>query len=219
VGRGTLVVNDKGFQVTIDQPLIQQVDSKQSELTTDTKKIKYSTGRIADSVVRQLEKQVGEPLPPDRFVGKNLVDKKAGFVLSSQSPKQWSIVNDAAGYTDMQRNIIELNSAGGATVKVSRLPSSVVRECTNVKCVVDYVVNILITTGKIEQQPNVSLDAASNTALVLCKNTAMQEELVIKLTQSDGYWYQTSAAYNTTTTAADTQADAVSMVTSFAVVN
>lgn len=218
-GKGIQTENNSGYKVTIDQPLIQQVDSKQSELTVDARKIKYFTGRISDSVVRQFEKQCGEQLLCDRFIGKNLVDKKAGFVLASFSPKQWSIVNDEVGYTDMQHNIIELNSAGGATVRVSRMPSSVVRECSSVKCVVDFMVNILFTTGEVVLQPNVSIDAASNTALMMYRNAETQEERVVKVVQSDGYWYQVSAAYNSTTTTPDTHADAVSLVTLFSVVN
>jgi len=219
VGKGTLTVNEKGFTVTIDRPLIEQVQTKPQELTTESKKVRYSTGSIADSVVRQFERQVGEPLQPDRFVGKNLVDKRAGFVLASKMPRQWSISHDVAGYADMQRNMVELNSAGGATVKVSRMPSSVVRGCMSAKCVVDYVLNILTTTGETVQDPHVSVDETSKTAMIQYRNLESQEESIIKLVLSDEYWYQVSTRYNVTTSTADAQTDAAAMVASFAVIN
>lgn len=217
VGKGELTVGKNGFTVKIDKPLIEQVPTRHAILKTDGEQISYTTGKITDSMIRQIELQNSAPVTPERFWGKNLIDKRAGFVLASIDPGQWSIKFDEGGYVDMQRNIVELNSAGGATVKVSRTPTSAFPDCKNVKCVVGFVTNILVQAGVAPQYPDVSYDDASGTALLTFRNRDTQGETFIKIIQKGEYWYEATTDYNSVLTSEKTRKDAQKIVTSFSV--
>lgn len=217
VGKGELTVGKDGFTVKINKPLIEQVQTHEAFLKTNGQKISYTTGTIADSMIRQIEVQNAAPVTPERFWGSNLIDKKAGFVLASTDPGQWSVKFDEGGYSDMQRNIVELNSAGGATVKVSRTPTSAFPDCKNVRCVVEFVANILVQAGAAPQYPDISYDDASNTALLTFSNNETQGETFIKIIQKGDYWYEATTDYNSVLTSEKTRDDAQKIVTSFSV--
>ncbi|MBI2794704.1 MAG: hypothetical protein HYX66_08675 [Ignavibacteria bacterium] len=217
VGKGELTVGKDGFTVKIDRPLIEQVHTQNAILKTGGDQIPYTTGKIADSLIRQIELKNSTPITPERFLGNNLIDKKAGFVLASSDPGQWSIKFDEGGYVDMQRNIVELNSAGGATVKISRTPTSAFPNCKNVKCVVEFVANILVQAGEAPEYPDVSYDEPSGTALLTFRNRDTQGETFIKIIQKGEYWYEATTDYNSALTSEKTRKDAQKIVTSFSV--
>jgi hypothetical protein len=218
VDQGKLKVTKDGFEVNIERPIIQQVGSDQSSLTTGNTSVNFTTGTINDSVIRNVEQSAGGTVPPDRFTGKNLIDRKGGYVIASSNPGAWSVSHNNDGYHNSESSMVTFVSNNTAQVAVSRTPVSMLPGCENVRCVVDVIVSVYLQNGVISSVPAVKYDDAHNTAFLTFTNQQTQGESYVKIMKSGGYWYEAKADYNKLITDASTKNDAINMVASFATI-
>ncbi|NQW31026.1 MAG: hypothetical protein HQ472_11010 [Ignavibacteria bacterium] len=218
VDQGNLKVTKDGFEVSIEKPLIQQVNSDNSQLKTGTNEVTFTTGSINDSVIRNVEQSTGHKITPDKFIGKNLIDKKGGYVIASGNPDAWQVDHNSRGYTNIDQSMVTFSSNQTAQVTVSRTPTTMVPGCTTIRCVVDIKVNLLLENGVIAAPPSVEYDDKLNIAFLTFTNQNNQGETYLKMVKSGGYWYEARADYNKIVTDATTKNDAINMVASFAAI-
>ncbi len=218
VEQGKLKVTKDGFEVNIDRPIIKQVGSEESSLSTGGTDVNFTTGTINDTVIRNVEQAAGGQVAPDRFTGKNLIDKRGGYVIASKNPSAWSVTHNNDGYDNSEASMVTFVSSNTAQVAVSRTPTSMIPGCNDVRCVVDIIVNVYLQNGVISSPPAVKYDDAHNIAFLTFTNQVTQGETYVKITRSGAYWYEAKADYNKILTDAATKNDAVSMVASFAAI-
>ncbi len=217
-GSGSFKVTKDGVELSIDKPLIDQVEHTNRALQTGNDSIEFTTGSINEQVIEEVQKQHGSELTPKKFVGRNLIDTKGRFVLASNNSSSWKVQHNNAGYSDVMQPIVHLTATGGESVTVHRMPMSMFNNCNNIRCAVQQMLLGLEAQGLLEQSPLVEYDDATNTAFLTFTNPNTLGQSYVKAVVSDGYWYEARADYNTLVSDAKIQRDAVNMIASFAII-
>lgn len=226
-GKGDIEITKDGIKVSLEQPLIQQVDSATSVLRSADGEVPFTTGRIQkiliDSVVSRATKPTTAQritITPERFVGSNLIDSKGGFVLSSKNATQWNVGHDDAGYANSSKPIVTLtskNAEANTSVVVHRTPRSELQDCDSIRCAVHAIIAKHSEHNRITRV-SMKIDDASNTALLSYVDVRAKSQTYIKVVLDKQFLYQ--AQY--TQPAGRQQsanADALNIVTSFSVID
>ncbi len=176
VGQGSLKVSTDGIEVTVDQPLIDQVASEQQTITVNGDTVAMTTGSIPDSVVEKIEAKQSAPLSNDVFVGKNLIDRTQGFVVSTDRPERWAV--DQTALRSRTSNVLSLTSSGGSRLVVDTIS---LRTCADLECVTASVSRTAAT------QPRIEKDGTGSTAVVTFTDNRRQT-VVVKCVRQDDHW-------------------------------
>lgn len=217
--KGSLEINKDGIKVTLEQPLIQQVDPSTSVLKYKDERLEFTTGRIErqtiDSVVR-----ASPPISPLTFSGSNLIDVRGGFVIASSHANEWRVVHDSAGYNQYTTPIVELHPQQpqhNESVIVSRTPMSAIPNCTNIRCGVDFITTSLPNSMARNEKPIIEFDDVRKTALLFYPNNRDGRSVLIKVVIANGFLYQAVAEFGAGTDRVSGER-AKAMVASFAVI-
>ena len=176
VGQGSLKVSTDGIEVTVDQPLIDQVSSEERRIAVNGDTVAMTTGTVPDSVVEKIEATRESPLPKDTFVGKNLIDRTQGFVVSTERPELWKADADLLRTTTTK--VLSLRSEGGSRLTVDTIP---IAACRDLNCVVRTVSRASVSEAKVER------DDRSSTAVVTFTDR-LQRTVVVKCLRQDDHW-------------------------------
>ncbi len=199
------------FKVSLDKPIGEQIQQPSSSLQTSSGDVQFSTGTISDSVVQRVEAS-GQVIDAGKFVGKNLINRKAGFVISAGNPSAWSIQNDDEGFQNPLVPVTQIRGAGGEFLNVTRGP---MQGCSDVRSCVELTVESMKQIGLIDQNPTVRYDEANQTAFLTFTNAENGGQSYMKVVISNGLAYVAAANYNVHATDANTKNDLISMVASF----
>ncbi len=217
-GKGSFKVTKEGVELTIDEPIIKQVDSSEHTFKSGNDQINFTTGTIDRKVISKIEEKQGAELPSNKFVGSNLIDKQGGFVLASERSAQWSVQHNDEGYVNGASPIVQLTSGIGETVSVNRVPLSQFDQCTSIRCAVEQVVAALMAQGYITDHPHIEFDEPSNTAFLTFTNLNTGGQSYIKAIVDGQYFYIAQADYNAVISDEQVKNDAVKMIASFSVI-
>jgi hypothetical protein len=222
VQKGSLELSDKGVKVNIeeittDKPIIQQVRADSIVAEGETGKVTLTTSPIADSVVEQVELRHTSDLPVDSFVGKNLIDRKAGFVLSSERPLQWKVEHFDQGYETSDVPIVEMQAESGPRLIVRRYAANTDGGCGDLDCMIRHIVSNIHAGGAAITPPRITRDKDGRAALIVFKNTATNSDVYVKCVIQGSWWYEARVDIPVSTSKAD-RSQAIMSVTSFSAI-
>ena len=109
-GKGGIDVDiAKGtFKFNVDKPVVEQANTEtKTYRTNDGKSIDFTTGTVSRDVISDFENE-NISFSPNQFVGENLVNDIAGYIISSADPGLWTVHYNPAGLND-ESNILSLN--------------------------------------------------------------------------------------------------------------
>ena len=217
VGKGSLSVDAGGIEVTIDQPLIDQVSNESRSFFEDGDTVTITTGSVSDTLIEKIEQKYDaeKVLPSDKFVGRNLIDRKAGFVVSTAQPETWLVKHNDAGYTQRFDPIVSMKSKDGAVVAVTRATRDSVT-CLAIDCYVTSIIKREIENNAVASKPTVNIDHKTNTALIEY-TTRTRSSVMIKVVLENNSWYQARSEV-ASSTPAEQRNEAQRMVTSFSAI-
>lgn len=199
------------FKVSLDKPIGEQVQQPTSTLSTKDGELKFNTGTISDSVIKNVEAQ-GQTIDPTRFSGKNLISPEAGFVLSSQSPSKWTVAYDKAGLRDPSTPITRITGDGLGNLFITRGPDT---DHAGIRASVEVTVNEMRQRGMINADPDIRYVEANQTAFLTFTNTDTGGQSYMKVVIYNDTVYVASANYNAVLTDQSTKNDLINMVASF----
>ena len=175
VGQGSLKVSTDGIEVTVDKPLIDQVESEQQSITVNGDTVAMTTGTVPDSVVEKIEAKQSTPLSNDTFVGKNLIDRTQGFVVSTERPDAWKI-DPVVLASDTK--VLSIRTQAGSRVRADTIPAS---RCQDLRCA------IRLSTRDAVGSTDVKIDRKTSTAVVTFTDR-QRRTVVVKLLHQDDHW-------------------------------
>ena len=133
-------------------------------------------------------------------------------MLSTEEPDRWKVSHDQVGYTQKNDAIVSLRAQSGTQITVNRA----VRDsatCLDLDCYVRSLLEAERRVGRLNSEPSVTTDAATNTALIRFRTLADQET-VIKVSRQESHWYQARAVISATASPEERK-QAISTVTLF----
>ncbi len=205
VQKGSLKVTPDGIEVSVDQPLVDQVHTAQQTIAVDGDSVAMTVGSVPDSVVQQIEQQQDSPLPSDRFVGRNLIDRSGGYVLSSATPSSWTVTE--ASTNAAETSLVNLRTAAGSQIHVDTMPTT---RCADLECVIQSVVK------GASGAPRVTRDDRTSTAVVQFKDETGRTTIV-KIVRQNGLWYTVSGSVASGAQIAERK-DVIKTVTTFSLI-
>ena len=217
-GRGGKV-EGPGFK--IDIPLIDQVSTEKQTASLDSGDVTFTTSAVPDSVVEAVaaavEKETAQPIRVDEFTGKNLIDRKAGFVIAAEQPKDWTIVHNDSGYKTSQQPIVQMKTSSGAAMNVRRYPIDPRKGCQDLDCMIKRILSAAREEGALVGEPQVTKDASGTTAFIVIRNPELGSETFIKCVIEGKWWYEARADVPATATPADRR-EAIKTVRTFSAI-
>ena len=215
-GKGGIDVDmAKGtFKFTVDKPVVEQVNTEKKTFNTqEGKSIDYTTGRISQNIVSKFSEE-NISFSPNYFVGENLINEEAGYIISSSNPGRWSIQYNPAGLYDPLIPINTFSIADGTHMNVTR-------EGIAVSSIQDYVmasINMLLNMGVIVDYPKISYADDNRTAFLTFTNLATNGQSFMKVVKGISYFYIVTANYNFGITNSNVQEELISMVANFTLI-
>ena len=199
------------FKFTVDKPVVEQVHTERKTYNTpEGRSIDFTTGTISQNVLTDFDNQ-SNSFSPGRFVGENLINQEAGYVVSSTNPSRWNIQYNPAGLSDPLTPINTFSISDGSHMNINR-------EYSYVSSIQDYVtasIGTLISLGVIVDYPNVSYADNNMTAFLTFTNLATNGQSFMKVVKRDSYFYIATANYNLAITSYDVQEELIGMVADF----
>jgi len=166
--------------------------------------VSMTTGSVPDSVVRQIEAEQKITLSSDAFVGKNLINRSQGFVVSTARPELWKIdPKTLEGNT----KVLSLRTARGSRLTVDTIAPST---CQDLSCAIRVVSRDAATRPKVDQ------DARSQTAVITFTD-GNQRSVVVKLLRQDDHWVSVRGEVAATATAEERK-ELITSVTTFSLI-
>jgi hypothetical protein len=215
-GKGGIDVDiTKGkFAFTVDKPVVEQAKTEtKSFKTPEGKTIDYTTGRISQNVLNDFgDKNVA--FSPKAFVGDNLINDVAGYIISSSNPGMWNVQYNPNGLNDPLTPINTLMASDGSHMNVTRDPIMF----ENIKDYVDASINTLFNYGIITAYPNVSYANDHKTAFLTFTNLSTNGQSYMKVIKGQSYYYVATANYNLDYTNYNTQEELIWMVANFTLI-
>ena len=210
---GSFSFTKDGVSLTMDKRLMDQVVLDTTTVESNGESVILTSGTISDSVVSMIEVERSEPIKSDEFVGKNLIDRKNGFVLSSDLPGKWSVdkrVSTADG------KVLAMRAGKDASLTVQRVPVSETKPPT-VKMVVDSLIRSSDFRRDALGRPTVTYDKSKTTALIVYKSRSAGGDMYIKVTQGKKSVYVARAKI-ADEASKKVRSDAIKAVTSFTLI-
>ena len=104
---------------SVEKPILQQVNQPTSQYPAGEGSVAFTTGTVSSSVLQQIE-QSFPAIEPTGFVGKNFVNKQAGFLLTVNHPENWQVSHDPGGLMNPLLAINQIYTADGSHLKITR---------------------------------------------------------------------------------------------------
>jgi len=215
-GKGGIDVDlAKGkFAFSVDKPVVEQAQTEtKSFKTPEGKTIDYTTGTIGRNVLNDFGSN-NIAFTPNAFVGDNLINDVAGYIISSSNPGMWNVQYNPRGLSDPLTPINTLMASDGSHMNVTRDP--IVFD--NIKDYVDASINALISYGIVTAYPNVSYANDHRTAFLTFTNLSTNGQSYMKVIKGQSYYYIANANYNLDYTEYSIQEELIWMVANFTLI-
>jgi len=202
------------FAFTVDKPVVEQAKTETKKFKTpEGKMIDYTTGTISQKVLNNFGSN-NVAFSPNAFVGDNLINDVAGYIMSSTNPGMWSVQYNPAGLTDPLTPINTLMAADGSHMNVTR--ESIIYQ--NIKDYIDASITTLFNYGIINDNPDVSYADDHKTAFLTFTNLSTNGQSYMKVIKGQSYYYIANANYNLDYTSYTEQEDLIWMVANFTLI-
>jgi len=215
-GKGGIDVNlsEGSFKFSIDKPVVTQAETEtKTYRTPGGKSIDYTTGRVSKQVLDDFSDD-NVSFSPNYFVGENLVNEVAGYIISSSYPAAWNVQYNPAGLNDPLTPINTLMASDGSHLNVGR-------EDIAYEYVEDYInaaIQVLFDYDVITEFPYVSYADDGKTAFLTFTNYETNGQSYMKVVQGRSFYYIATANYNLDYTDIDTQDELIWMVANFTLI-
>ena len=216
-GKGGIDVSltEGTFKFTVDKPVVEQAKTEtKTYKSPDGKLINYTTGTINKQVLNDFTAE-NVSFSPKYFVGENLINESAGYIISSAYPEMWHVQYNPAGLNDPLTPINTLTAADG----ISHLNAG--REIIVFNNIQDYIesaIGILFEYGFITDYPYVDYADDGKTAFLTFTNPLNNGQSYMKVIKGNSYFYTVTANYNLDITEYNTQQELIWMVANFTLV-
>lgn len=173
---GALKVSEDGVEVTLERPIATQLGAASESVKAFGDSITFTTGTISDSAVKAIPgvRKVGS------FSGQNLIDTKAGFVLSSDRPSTWQL-------DTLSATVQRLRANDGSTITVEVRKASSGREFD---AVVQRTLDSLRSAGTTVKS---RIDTNTNSVLLWYRNAQSQQTTCKKFLSANDKIYVVTA--------------------------
>jgi len=202
------------FKFTVDKPIVEQANTEKKSFTTpEGKNVDYTTGRVSQNVIREINDE-NITFSPYLFVGENLINDAAGYIVSSANPGMWNVQYNPAGLSDPLIPINTFSVQDGSHMNVNR-------EAILIPNIQDYVlasISTLINYNVIADYPEVSYADDNRTAFLTFTNIAANGQSFMKVVKGASFFYIVTANYNLGITNYDIQEELISMVANFTII-
>ena len=165
-GKGSVIFDKHGVKISIDKPITGQIDQPTNDYKSSKGDIKFTTGKVDPSVIKQLETE-NVTFSPTTFAGKNFVNQDAGFLFSVDFPEDWHIFhnpNDRLGSAVIINNF-KADDGNNLNVVMEQLPAPM-----DLPTYIDKNIEGLFSMGLANERPQISFDAGSNTVFFAYTN-------------------------------------------------
>lgn len=216
-GKGGIDVDiAKGkFAFTVDKPVVEQAKTQTKAFKTpDGKTIDYTTGTISTKVLNDFGNN-NVAFSPSAFVGDNLINDVAGYIISSNKPGMWNVQYNPDGLNDPTVPINTLMASDGSHMNVTR--EAIMFD--NIKDYVNASVNTLLNYGIVNDYPDVSYADDHKTAFLTFTNLASNGQSYMKVIKGQSYYYLATANYNLDYTSYAIQEELIWMVANFTLID
>ena len=202
------------FSFNVDKPIAEQAKTEtKSFQTASGKTIDYTTGTINKEVLDDFDME-DISFSPYFFVGDNLVNLEAGYILSSTYPDLWDVQYNPAGLYDPLASINTLTAPDGSNLNVGRIELIY----DNVADFVESSVNYMIEAGTLTEYPYISYADDGKTAFLTFTNYLNNGQSYMKVVEGNQYFYTVTANYNLDLTDYDLQDELIWMVANFTLI-
>lgn len=215
-GKGGIDVNvaEGTFKFNVDKPVVEQANTEtQIYKTPEGKSIDFTTGTISQNVLNDFSEE-NISFSPNSFVGENLINDVAGYIVSSSNPGMWTVQYNPGGLNNPLTAINSFQASDGSHMLVTR-------EKANYPSIQEYIeaaVSTLINYEVIEDYPNVSYADDGKTAFLTFTNLNTNGQSYMKAIHGYSYFYIATANYNLDYTDYSAQESLISMVANFTLI-
>ncbi len=210
-GKGNAEIDIRGgkFKFSVDESITEQAKVVKENTELGGKEINYTTGSVKENDIEKLEKQ-NINISPTRFTGKNLINREAGFTLSSKNPKKYNVGYNPLGLSNPMVPVNTITSPSG-NVNITR---STINNMYTFREQIEGMLLLMQQAGLITQIPNVQYDDSNTVAFLTYTNQQTGGVSYQKVIQAGDFAYAATANYNSALTPASEQDDLINMVAS-----
>ena len=202
------------FSFKVDKPVVEQAKTKTEKFELpDGKTIDYTTGTIDKQILDDFGNE-DILFSPYYFVGENLVNESAGYILSSTYPNLWNVQYNPAGLNDPQVSIHSLTAPDGSNLNVGRITLIY----NNLNDFIDASLNYMLAVGAIVDYPYVSYADNMRTAFLTFTNPVNNGQSYMKVVHGNTHFYTVTANYNLDITNYDLQDEMIWIVANFTLI-
>ncbi len=215
-GKGSIDVDvtEGKFKFSVDKPVVEQAKTEtKSYITSEGKTIDYTIGTISQEVLTEFSEE-NISFSPNYFVGENLINDVAGYIVSSSNPGMWDIQYNPAGLSDPLTAINSFQATDGSHMLVTREPVIY----SNIQEYIEAAVSMLFSYEVITDYPNVSYANDGKTAFLTFTNITTNGQSYMKVVEGYSHYYIATANYNLDYTNYTTQEALISMVANFTLI-
>jgi len=215
-GKGSIDVDvtDGKFKFSVDKPVVEQAKTETKPYKTpEGKVIDFTIGTISQEVLNDFGKE-NISFSPNLFVGENLINATAGYIVSSSNPGMWNIQYNPAGLSDPLTAINSFQATDGSHMLVTREPVIY----SSIEDYVEAAITVLFNYGVITDYPNVSFANDGKTAFLTFTNITTNGQSYMKVVEGYSHYYIATANYNLDYTGYTTQEALISMVANFTLI-
>ena len=202
------------FSFKVDKPVVEQAKTK-------TEKFELPNGNTIDYTTGTIDKQILDDFSnenilfsPYHFVGDNLVNAEAGYIITSIYPKKWHVQYNPNGLTDPSFPVNILTATDGSQLGVFMVPIMY----DYIGGFIEQFVNNLFANGTITDYPYVSYADDGGTAFLTFTDYSNNGQSYMKVVEGYSYYYVVNADYNLDLTNYDLQDELIWMVANFTLI-
>lgn len=198
------------LSVSVDRPIVQQVNQPTTNYSTPKGDVKFTTGSIDPAYITQLEAQ-NVDISPTHFSGKNFINKSAGFLFTIEHPERWQVA-----YTPNQtlQNATLINSFtsgdNSMNVVVEQLPSNL-----DIVTYTQLSLQNSLSIGLLTEMPDVKYDRTSQTSFYGFYNLSTGGYIIQKLFVKKNVGYVVTAYFSATSSDEISMNDMLQMISTF----
>ncbi len=216
-GKRTFDLNLKEgkLSLSVDKPIVQQVDQKTAEYKTTDKEIKFTYGSINSSVIDELSKKTSVQISPYSFTGENYINKDIGYLFTVTNPANWRLTYHPGGLNNLNpiNILIDINGTGEFNVVAENASYGM-----NIEEYTQANLQTLNSMGFFQSFPDISYGNDGITSFLIYNNTLDGLRTYQKLTKSDNRFFVATAKYDPLYTNPQIINELEQMVTSFTLI-
>ena len=201
------------FSVSVQKPIVEQIDLGTSKTEGDSDKIQFTEGLIKNQKIIDQITNLGSS-GSATFTGKNFISNDLRCLFSVQHPDKWQIRYNPAGLQNSAIPVYTVFNQEGShlNIGVGPIPPNV-----NIQQFVTLNIQAMLQTGQLWQQPQVTYDLPSETAFAVFTNpqTGGESYQKVIINRASNRVFIASANYNQDFSTSEGIQDLTNMIATF----